>query len=54
MIMPPMSMLPWWPLVPKKVEARLKREAVKKFPDDKERQDRYIYGTMKKIEERGQ
>lgn len=38
--------------MPKAVEARLKREAAEKFPDDKERQDRYVYGTLSKLKER--
>jgi hypothetical protein len=35
-------------LMPTKVEAKLREEAEKKFPGDKPRQDRYIYGTMRK------
>lgn len=38
--------------MPKKIEARLKREAAKKFPDDQARQDRYVYGTLNKLEKR--
>jgi hypothetical protein len=34
--------------MPKKMEKELKAEARKKFPGDKERQDRYVYGTMRK------
>lgn len=34
--------------MPKKMEAELKREAKKKFPNDKEKQDKYVYGTMRK------
>ncbi len=34
--------------MPKKLEAELKREARKKFPKDKERQDKYVYGTLRK------
>ena len=32
--------------MPKELEDKLKREAKKKFPNDKERQDRYVYGTL--------
>lgn len=38
--------------MPKKIESRLKREAAKKFPGDQERQDRYVYGTLNKLEKR--
>ena len=34
--------------MPKKLEEKLKREAKKKFPNDKERQDAYVYGTLRK------
>lgn len=34
--------------MPKKMEKELKREAKKKFPGNKERQDAYVYGTMRK------
>ena len=34
--------------MPKKMEKELKAEARKKFPGDKERQDKYVYGTMRK------
>lgn len=34
--------------MPKKLEADLRREAEKKFPGDKERQDRYVYGYLNK------
>ena len=34
--------------MPKKLEKELKREAKKKFPKDKERQDAYVYGTLRK------
>ncbi len=34
--------------MPKKMEKELKVEARKKFPGDKERQDKYVYGTMRK------
>lgn len=30
------------------MEKELKTEAKKKFPGDKERQDRYVYGTLRK------
>ena len=33
--------------MPTKVEKSLREEAEKKFPGDKARQDRYIYGTMR-------
>lgn len=35
--------------MPKKVERALKKEAKRKFPGDKERQDAYVYGTMNKL-----
>ena len=35
--------------MPKKIEAALKRKARKKFPKDKERQDAYVYGTLRNI-----
>ena len=34
--------------MPKKLEKDLKREAKKKFPGNKERQDAYVYGTLRK------
>lgn len=34
--------------MPKKMEEDLKKEASKKFPKDKERQDAYVYGTLRK------
>ena len=34
--------------MPKELEKILKREAAKKFPGDKEKQDRYVYGTLRK------
>ena len=34
--------------MPKKLERELKAEAKKKFPGDKERQDKYVYGTLRK------
>lgn len=35
--------------MPKEVEAKLREEAKRKFPDDKERQDAYVYGTLRKL-----
>ena len=34
--------------MPKKMEQALKKTAAKKFPGNKERQDKYIYGTLRK------
>jgi len=34
--------------MPKELEKKLKAEAKKKFPGNKERQDKYIYGTLRK------
>ncbi len=34
--------------MPKKLEKKLKEEAKKKFPGDKKKQDRYVYGTLRK------
>ena len=34
--------------MPKALEKRLKAEAKKKFPNDKKRQDAYVFGTMRK------
>lgn len=34
--------------MPKALENKLQREAAQKFPGDKERQDAYVYGTMRK------
>lgn len=34
--------------MPKAMERQLKREAAKKFPGNKERQDAYVYGTLRK------
>lgn len=39
--------------MPKELERRLKVEAEKKFPGDKERQDKYVYGTLTKLKEKG-
>ena len=38
--------------MPKKVEEKLKRQARRKFPKDKERQDAYVYGTLHEIEKK--
>jgi len=34
--------------VPKKLERELKAKARKKFPGNKKRQERYVYGTLRK------
>ena len=34
--------------MPKALERELKRKAAKKFPKDEERQDAYVYGTLRK------
>jgi len=34
--------------MPKAVEEKLRKEAERKFPGDKERQNAYIYGTLRK------
>lgn len=34
------------------IKEHLKKEARKKFPEDKERQERYIWGTINHIKER--
>lgn len=34
-------------VMPRKLEERLKREAKEKFPGDKEKQDAYVYGTLR-------
>ena len=34
--------------MPAKLERKLKSEAKKKFPGNEERQDKYVYGTMRK------
>ena len=34
--------------MPKKLERELKAQARKGFPGNKERQDRYVYGTLRK------
>lgn len=38
--------------MPVKVEKELKKTAKKKFPKDKERQNKYVYGTLNKIKEK--
>jgi len=35
--------------MPKKAEEALRREARKKFPGDKERQDKYVYGALRNM-----
>ena len=34
--------------MPKELEEKLKKRAAKKFPKDKERQNAYTYGSMRK------
>lgn len=34
--------------MPKALENKLQREAAKKFPGDKKRQDAYVYGTLRR------
>jgi len=34
--------------MPKELERKLKAEARKKFPSNKERQDKYVYGALRK------
>lgn len=36
-------------VMPTKVEKKLREEAQKKFPDNPQRQDAYIYGTMRRL-----
>jgi hypothetical protein len=33
----------------KALKAKLKNEAAEKFPDDQEKQDAYIFGTLRKL-----
>ena len=33
----------------KELKTRLREEAQKKFPDDQERQDAYIFGTLRRL-----
>jgi len=35
--------------MPKELEQKLKKRAIKKFPKDKQRQDAYTYGTLRKV-----
>lgn len=35
--------------MPVEIENKLRAEAEKKWPNDKERQDRYVYGTLRKL-----
>lgn len=35
--------------MPKPMERKLRIQARKKFPGNKEKQDRYVYGAMRKI-----
>jgi hypothetical protein len=39
--------------VPEKLERKLRAEAERKFPGNKERQDEYVYATMTKLQEEG-
>lgn len=34
--------------MPKKLEEKLKKKAQKMFPNDKEKQNAYVYGTLRK------
>jgi len=34
--------------MPKELEKKLKAQARKKFPRDKKRQDKYVYGALRK------
>jgi hypothetical protein len=34
--------------MPKQVEEKLRKEAERKFPDNKEKQNAYIYGRLRK------
>lgn len=36
-------------VMPKELEASLRKRARKLFPNDKNRQDRYVYGTMRNM-----
>jgi len=38
--------------MPAKLEAILRREAARKFPNDPDGQDRYVYGTLAKHQEK--
>lgn len=35
--------------MPRKLEEKLKREAKEKFPGDKQKQDAYVYGTLRAV-----
>lgn len=35
--------------MPTEIESKLRKEAETKFPGDKERQNAYIYGTLRKL-----
>jgi hypothetical protein len=35
--------------MPKSLERKLRREARRKYPGNKDRQDAYVYGTMNKL-----
>ena len=39
--------------MPVALERKLKAEAARKFPNDKGRQDRYVYGTLAKLKKKG-
>lgn len=38
--------------MPKELEDKLKKEAEKKFPGDKPRQDHYVYGGIENIKKK--
>lgn len=38
--------------MPKELEDKLKKEAKEKFPDDEEKQNAYVYGTLRKLKGR--
>lgn len=38
--------------MPKKLHDKLAREAKKKFPGNKERQNAYVFGTLQNIEDK--
>jgi len=35
--------------MPEELERKLRAQAIRKFPDDKERQDKYVYGALRKM-----
>lgn len=35
--------------MPSELENKLREQAEKKFPGDKERQDRYVYGALRRM-----